>query len=151
MGKRSVAVRILGQEYHIRSDADEEWLQKVAGCVDDTMTQIRERTGTVDTLDVAILASLNLAREVLALRGRLDADSRGSLKPDDGRLRTLIELAESALADGVGAGWHRVESASSSEAALLDLPTGSEVDSVEQSLLGPLEPALEGEAGDASS
>lgn len=99
MGKRSVAVRISGQEYRIRSDGDEDWLQRVAGCVDVTMAQIRERTGAVDTLDVAMLTCLNLAREVIALREGSDAPPVAGQ-----RLRALIELVEASVSpDGSGA------------------------------------------------
>jgi len=71
VARRSVAIRISGQEYRLLSDADEVWLQKVANHVDAAMTQIRDRTGTVDSLDVAILTALNLAKELLALKERL--------------------------------------------------------------------------------
>lgn len=95
MAKRSVAVRIAGQEYRIRSDADEAWLQTVASCVDETMAQIRERTGMVDTLDVAVLTCLNLAREVLAAReSRRTGGAAQTMSRD--RLWSLIERAEAA-------------------------------------------------------
>jgi len=93
LGKRSISVRIGGHEYRIRSDADEEWLQRVAASVDDAMRRIRKHTGTVDSLDVAILTSLNLARELLQLR-ETGAAGAGS-KPE--ALRELIELVESEL------------------------------------------------------
>ena len=102
MSKKSVAVRILGQEYRIRSDADEEWLQHVAACVDTAMDQVRERTKTVDTLDVALLTCLNLAREVLAnsakatrfavgpdRRRRMHRERRKRALIDDGRVGRL--------------------------------------------------------------
>jgi cell division protein ZapA (FtsZ GTPase activity inhibitor) len=95
--RRSVAVRISGQEYRILSDADEGSLQKVANHVDAAMTQIRDRTGTVDSLDVAILTALNLAKELLAMKERPDVEGGASPELDDDRLRSLIELAETAV------------------------------------------------------
>ena len=92
---RSVSVSIRGQEFRILSDDDQESLQRVARYLDDTMGKVEERTGTVDSLDVALLTALNLARELVGIReGRLDAGTAG-LEP--GRLRAVIELAESAL------------------------------------------------------
>jgi cell division protein ZapA len=80
-------VRIRGQEFRIRSDESPELLEKVAEIVDATMRRIEERTGAIDTLDVAMLTALNLARELLeARRGR----------PSPPRLRALIERAEAA-------------------------------------------------------
>jgi cell division protein ZapA (FtsZ GTPase activity inhibitor) len=93
--KRSVSVWIRGQEFRIRSDEDQESLQRVARYLDETMQKVEQRTGTADSLDVALLTALNLARELVSIReGRLDA---GTLGLDRGRLRSIIELAESAL------------------------------------------------------
>lgn len=92
MTKRAVSVTIRGQEFRIRSEQDEESLQRVASYLDETMARVEERTGTVDSLGVAMLTALNLAREVVELR---DGSAQAA---DPGRLRELIELAESALA-----------------------------------------------------
>ncbi|MEE3325788.1 MAG: cell division protein ZapA [Myxococcota bacterium] len=139
MSKKSVAVRILGQEYRIRSDADEEWLQHVAACVDAAMDQVRERTKTVDTLDVALLTCLNLAREVLELREReapaVDPTEEAEHKE---RLRALIDMAESA-GSRQGDGGKRVRE---NDTPLLTLPTGAEVDETQGSLLDPLDAPL---------
>lgn len=93
--KRAVAVRIRGQEFRVLSDDDEDWLQRVAGYLDETMATVEERTGTVDSLDVAMLTALNLARELVEIREREAVPSAKG--PEAGRLRSLIELAESAL------------------------------------------------------
>ena len=90
---RSVAVRIRGQEFRIRTEDDEQQLHRVARLLDETFAKVEQRTGTVDSLDVALLTALNLARELLELRERSAA--RGGQDPK--RLRALIELAESGL------------------------------------------------------
>ena len=101
--KRSVLVRILGQEYRIRSDADEASIQRVAAFVDETMAKIRERTRTVDTLDLAILASLNLANDLLAARGAALATAPdGAEWVDPERMKALIAIVESAGKDTFG-------------------------------------------------
>ena len=93
MTKRSVSVRIRGQEFRIRSGEDEEALRRVAGYLDETMAQVESRTGTVDSLGVALLTALNLAREVLELRDASGESGAG----DPERLQALIELAEAEL------------------------------------------------------
>ena len=93
--RRSVAVRILGHEYRIRTDASEEHIARVARTVDEAMVRIRERTKTVDSLDLAVLTALNLANDLLA--GRAEGGS-GSRLPAE-RVRALAALAESALED----------------------------------------------------
>ncbi len=93
--RRTVAVRIRGQEFRIRSDDDEETLRRVARYLDETLTKVEKRTGTVDSLDVALLTALNLARELVALReGRRSGNVAGV---EASRMRSLIELAESGL------------------------------------------------------
>jgi cell division protein ZapA len=100
--RRSIAVRILGHEYRIKSDADEAAVQRIATYVNETMDRIRERTRTVDSLDLAVLAALNLANDLLACRKEAEGAS-GNLA-DGERIRALIALAESALEEPVEAG-----------------------------------------------
>ena len=91
MSKKSVAVRIAGNDYKILSDGDEDTLREIARYVDRAMNDIRERTGTVDSLGVSVLTCLNLARELLALRDR----PTGIV--DEGRLKALIDRVETAI------------------------------------------------------
>lgn len=87
--RQSASVRIRGREFRIRSDESLEQLERIADTVDRTMARVEERTGTVDSYDVALLTALNLAREVVGFQ-----ESAGA---PPGQLRELIELAESAL------------------------------------------------------
>ena len=89
--KRTVVVRIHGQDFRIRSDEPPDQLARIARRVDETMERIESKTGAVDSYDVAMLTALNLAREVVGL----DADRR---HVDSSRMRRLTDLAESAIA-----------------------------------------------------
>lgn len=93
--KRSVAIRVLGQEYRIRSDADPAELQRVAGFVDETMDRLRDRTGAVDSLDLAVMAAVNLARDLLAERAGRRSEGTAAQ-----RLRRLTERVEAVLREG---------------------------------------------------
>lgn len=115
-GRRSVAVWIAGHEYKIRSEGDDDGLIRIAGYVDRAMHRVRERTGTVDSLDVAVLTCLNLAREILALHERSGAGT------DDQKLKSLIGRVESALSGHV-----RTESASE-QAPVATIEVEAEVD-----------------------
>jgi len=95
--KSAVTVRIRGQEFRILTDEDEESLQQVAGYLDQTMKGVEKRTGMVDSLDVALLTSLNLARELLRVRGSGSPKASG---PPPERLRALVDRVEAALAEG---------------------------------------------------
>lgn len=85
--RRSITVRIRGKEFRIRSDESPESLQQVAEIVDATMRRVEQRTGAIDSLDVAMLTALNLAREVFEARRS---------RPSSPRLRALIERVEAA-------------------------------------------------------
>jgi cell division protein ZapA (FtsZ GTPase activity inhibitor) len=91
MSKQSIAVQIAGNEYKIRSGGDADALKRIAGQVDRAMLRVRESTGTVDSLDVAVLTCLNLAREIIALR------EQQSGAVEDDKMRALIERVESVV------------------------------------------------------
>lgn len=97
--RRSVAIRVLGQEYRIRTDADPAELQRVALLVDETMGRLRDRTGAVDSLDLAMMAAVNFARDLLAER----AGRRAGSAPSQ-RVRELAERIEAVLAHAPPAG-----------------------------------------------
>lgn len=144
-----VAVTLLGKEYRIRSDADPEWLQEVARLVDQTLGQVRERTKTHDTLDVALLTSLNLARQVLASRGvspgePVAADSEEG--PE--RYRPLIQMGESAL-EYTGGLLGGLAGSNLEDTALLTLPTGKELEAGRDGLLDTRTGSGPGESGTA--
>lgn len=93
--KRTVAVRIRGQDFRIRSDEPPEQLARIARTVDETMERVESKTGAVDSYDVAMLTALNLAREVVGFEA-----TRPAIDP--AKLRSLIDLAESAIAPESG-------------------------------------------------
>ncbi len=100
--QQPVTISIRGQEFHIRTDDDEAALQRVAKYLDETMSMVERKTGTVDSLQLAMLSALNLARELVELRGT-GAPEPVSAGVDFRRLTSLTELAESALdANAIG-------------------------------------------------
>ncbi len=104
--KRTIPVRILGQEYRVRSDMEEEAVRRAAGLVDETMRRIQGRTGAVDTLHVAVLAALQLAHQVggsTPLAPGRDAWAEPGSSADGSRVRALAELIESMLASAPSA------------------------------------------------
>jgi len=88
--KRSVAIRVMGQEYRVRSELHPSELQRVADLVGETMERLRDRTGAVDTRDLAMMTAVNLARDLLAER----ASRRGAA---GARLRSLADRVEAVL------------------------------------------------------
>lgn len=90
--KRSVSVRILGHEYRIRTEADPADMSQVARLVDETMLRLRERTGVIDSLDLAVMAAMNLARDLVTERA-----ARGESTAHAERVRALAERVEDVL------------------------------------------------------
>jgi cell division protein ZapA len=69
---QSIRVVIYDQEYFMRGDLNQEYIQKLAQYLDGKMRSIAERTRTVDTLRVAILAAFNVADEYHQLKARYE-------------------------------------------------------------------------------
>jgi cell division protein ZapA len=68
-----IRVQIYDQEYHMRGDLDAEYIQQLAKFLDAKMRSIAERTHTVDSLRVAVLAALNIADEYHQLKAKHEA------------------------------------------------------------------------------
>ena len=69
---QSIRVVIYDQEYFMRGDLNQEYIQKLAQFLDTKMRSIAERTRTVDTLRVAMLAALNVADEYHQMKARYE-------------------------------------------------------------------------------
>ena len=75
MAKRSVVVHIAGQRYVVRSGADEAYVQRLAGFVDDRLREVQRSSKPVPSQSLAVLAALNVADELFQER-----EKRASLK-----------------------------------------------------------------------
>lgn len=68
--KKKVKVRILNEEYTLTGDGSEEDLKVIASYVDAQMNDIFERLPMATYKRVAVLAALNIAEELMAVRAR---------------------------------------------------------------------------------
>ena len=62
-----VDVEIFGKVYTVRGDKDPDYVRRVAEFVDRKMREIAQVTDTVSTSRIAILASLNIADELMTM------------------------------------------------------------------------------------
>lgn len=92
--KRTVPVSIQGRQYRIRADGDQESVERAAVLLDETMTKVRARSGTADSVDIAVLAALNLAN---ALAGNRVGETTS--RDLEQRIDALVRLVESATAE----------------------------------------------------
>jgi len=68
----SIRVDIYDQSYNLRG-TDADYIVKLAEYVDLKMRAVSEKTSTVDSLRVAVLAALNIADEYHLLKKKYDA------------------------------------------------------------------------------
>jgi cell division protein ZapA len=74
MGKeRLVEIKVFGQTYTVKTDAEEDYIQKVARYVNEKMDEVLKKTKSVSTLNVAILTALNIADDLLKEREKKEA------------------------------------------------------------------------------
>ncbi len=89
---KTMRVEIYDQTYHIRGELDEAYVTELARYVDGKMRAVSEATRTIDSLRVAVLAALNIADELHALRKR-QAEIEGSVRERTERCLRLVEEA----------------------------------------------------------
>ncbi len=68
----TVVVDIYDQIYQLRG-VNSEYIERLASVVDSKMRAVSAHGATVDSLRVAVLAALNLADELVTLRGRYES------------------------------------------------------------------------------
>lgn len=82
-------VSILGRDYNIKTEDDEEYVQKVSRYINEKAQNISKNTGVIATLDLAILTLLNIADDYFKLKENIAKDV-------DNKLQRLIDFIESA-------------------------------------------------------
>ena len=88
-----VEVTIGNACYTVKTDADETYIQSVARYVNSKMEEIQDKTKSVSTMNVIILAALNTADELFRER-----DKNGKkMEEIEDRSRNLIEMIEKQI------------------------------------------------------
>ncbi|HPK53190.1 MAG TPA: cell division protein ZapA [Smithellaceae bacterium] len=90
--KKRYNINILGQELSVLSDADDEHVAEVIRVVAEKTEEISKSANNLKTLDVAILAALNFAEELLKMRG-VNKELCVQLESRSAELIQLIENA----------------------------------------------------------
>jgi cell division protein ZapA len=69
--KNAVTVRIAGEEHAIRANAEPEYTRRCARLVDERISDIRSRSGPIESHRAAILAALSLSDELFQTQEEL--------------------------------------------------------------------------------
>lgn len=91
--KHVVKVRIVGEEYSIRSEAAPERVRQVADHVDHIIREVMAGSAVVETHRAAILAALQITEELFRARDDARALDR-SMSALSGELRRLLPPAK---------------------------------------------------------
>ena len=90
--KKSYKIDILGQELSVLSDADDEHVLSVIQLITEKIEEVLRSANNLKSLDVAILTALNVAEELVKLRG-VNKELCDQL---ESRSEKLIQLIENA-------------------------------------------------------
>jgi cell division protein ZapA len=91
--KKTTEISIMGQKFMVKSDSNDDYVGEVADFVDKKITEVMENTQSVASLNVAILAAMNIADEYF--KYQRDRDSR--LGTVETKVKDLIELIDLQL------------------------------------------------------
>ena len=90
---QGIRVDIYDRAYHLRSAEDERYTRQLANLVDTTMRALAEKTQTVDSLRLAVLAALHFADQYERLKGRYEKMNE-MVSEKSARFREALEAAE---------------------------------------------------------
>lgn len=94
--KQSVQATILGQQYTLKSDSTPEDVARVVAFVNDKLSEVAASGRIADTVNIAVLALLNVSAAYLQMR---DGVPSGEDEVEN-RLQRLLERLERACPDG---------------------------------------------------
>lgn len=71
--QKAVDVKIMGQKFTLRSEDEEQYVQKVAAYVDGKMQEVTNSARPMGKYNIAMLVALNIADEYHRLKDAYDA------------------------------------------------------------------------------
>ena len=89
----SKKIQIYGKTYSLKSSSSEVDAEEVAAYVDSRMKELANVRGKTSTLDLAILAALNIAQELMELKNQAGAKEEA----EGEKLRQLVEALDKEL------------------------------------------------------
>lgn len=94
---KSIHVSIFGEDYPLRGgkDTDAEYMSRVAEYVDHSMRKIADRSPSLPTAKVAILAALNITDELFACR----RDAERKLQEVETKAHGILEWLDERLTE----------------------------------------------------
>jgi len=100
MDSGKVRVSIFGQSYNIKGDASPDYIQQLAEYLDEKMEDVSRNVSSSNSLQIAILAALNIADEYFQTRS-MNSGIEGAVEE---KTRELISLLDEGLIGDIFAG-----------------------------------------------
>ena len=94
--KKSFEVKLLNQKFNLRSDSDPKQVQKVADFVNKKLFQIQEKTPSVSSLNVALLAALNIADDYYKIK----RSTGGHEQEAQAKIKEIVNFIDQCLEEG---------------------------------------------------
>lgn len=93
--KKTFEVTIFNHKFFLKSDEDERYVQRVADFLNKKLFEIQEKTKSVSSLNVALLAALNIADDLFKIR----FEKKGKADKAKNKVKELIHLVDRYIQD----------------------------------------------------
>lgn len=91
--KKTTEIAIMGQKFMVKSESNDDYVRRIAGFVDQKINEVMQSTKSVASLNVAILAAMNIADEYFKFK--IDRDDR--IDKAEKKIKDMIELVDLQL------------------------------------------------------
>ncbi len=91
--KKTTEISIMGQKFMVKSDSNDDYVRRIAGFVDLKINEVMSSTKSVASLNVAILAAMNIADEYFKFKREQDEKLDKAQK----KVKDMIELVDLQL------------------------------------------------------
>lgn len=85
-----ITINILGKEYNIKSDVDENYAKQIAECLNQKVEEVVKTTKTVATLNILVLAAMNIANDYFQTK-KLNEELISMIETRSGDLTRYID------------------------------------------------------------
>ncbi len=93
MERKAFEVKILNQKFLLQTDSDERYVRKVADFVNEKIFNIQKKTSSVSTLNVAILAAINIADDLFKIK-RKKVETKSTVET---KIKDLVQLLDTCI------------------------------------------------------
>ena len=101
--KRNVKVELYGQRFSIRTDDDEEYIQRLSNHINRKMQEIRNATGRVETSQIALLALLEMSDTLFREQAKVEKLRGEVMNKSDTLLKAIDEISNTLELTGTEA------------------------------------------------